>query len=222
MQRSASTHRSLNSRPMMISSGIALSAPAILCRHEYIETLMKKEKPASRSTEVRSQSATRIEKTSKRTSTSKRTKFKSDKIRSSFRKEHVAYSAPDLTMRNSRVNLPEFIQFESDHLVLTPKLTSLPYTERLRTSGNFQTNKSNRQSLTLQTAPVIPTSNPSNLSSSSKRSSRSRNSHDPIVRYDKQQSSRHSPRTTLTNFDSMACFQEVSQLVLFESFCRKK
>ena len=70
-QRSASSHRSENIKPA-ISRGIALSAPAILSKHEYIESLLNK-KNQRKKPEYRSISANRRQKRI-------RTEFKSEKF----------------------------------------------------------------------------------------------------------------------------------------------
>ena len=65
---------------------------------------------------------------------SKKSKIKSEKFRSISRKEHFDFSST----RNLPSNLPEFIHFQSDHLLQRISLSS----ERSRTSSIHLTSKS--------------------------------------------------------------------------------
>jgi hypothetical protein len=148
--------------------------------------------------EQRALSAGRNEKSSKKTLSNKKTKFKSEKIHQLNPKQHLDFSS-----KNLHFNLPEFIHFQSDHLVLTPKLISHP----LRNSPSFPTNKFNRQSIIPQTTTGI--------NSPTKRTPRPRHSYDTSIYYEKQQQQKYSIRSTVYKFDSMSCFNEVRRLVIF-------
>ena len=118
-------------------------------------------------------------------------------------------------MKNAHVNLPEFIQFQSDHLVLTPKLISYSFTDRIRSSSTLQTSKPNRPTFLTQ---ITTTTTNFTLQSPSKRLARSRHSYDTVMYHEKQHRERYSLRPTLTKFDSMSCFQEVSRLEILSPF----
>ena len=134
-------------------------------------------------------------------------------------------------------NLPEFQYFQSDHLVLLPQIASYPFYDRLRGPSAFSATKFNRQSTTnnnnlpsqsttVGTGTAATTvgsggggGSPRSTHASTKRSSRSRQSHDSTINHDQQQQThvmRPSSLQQMTNkFDSIACFQEVSRLVIF-------
>jgi hypothetical protein len=98
------------------------------------------------------------------------------------------------------INLPEFKQFQSDHLLVTPRLHTHPIHERPRSASSYSNPKSSRP---------VP-SNTSASSSQAKRLSRSRHSYDTTVYYEKQQ--KYSKRAMMSmKFDSMSCFKEVSR-----------
>lgn len=118
-QRSISSHREISRRPLVLP-GIALSAPAILTRHEYPETLLKQSSSS---------------KSVKKYSPSKKSKIKSEKFRSVNRKEIFDFSS----IRTLPSNLPEFIHFQSDHLIQRISLSSA---DRSRTSSIHHTSKS--------------------------------------------------------------------------------
>lgn len=121
---------------------------------------------------------------------------------------------------NVKSNLPEFLSFRSDHLVLYPQIASSPFYDRLRGSSAFSTTKFNRQStnnnnnpnnnITGQTSAIISGGSPrtSHYASSSKRSSRSR------AVCDQQQHAQVTRpsvlRQTTNTLDSLACFSHVS------------
>ncbi|UJR23757.1 hypothetical protein I4U23_026734 [Adineta vaga] len=170
-KRSVSSHRSVKNKPA-VSNGIALSAPAILTRHEYPETLLTKEN-ANKRTEHHFSSAIHRHKTSKRTFPSKK-----------------SYQS-DLCLPT--INLPEFIQFQSDHLLF---LSYRSY-DRLRSPLTNSISKLPRQSTTSQTTST---------KSASKRLSRSRHSYDASIPHHKQRKS--SKRSSTNKFDSMSCFNE--------------
>lgn len=129
--------------------------------------------------------------------------MKSEKIHQLNPKEHV-----DISSTNPPINLPEFLHFQSDHLLLTPQLISHPFYDRLRTSSTQQTSKFNRQSIPSQTTTNHPT-----VYSSIKRISRLRHSYDTVSYYEKQQ--KYPRRQKMSKFDSMSCFNEVSRLTIF-------
>ncbi len=179
-----------------VSPGIALSAPAILSRHEYMETLLIKQ------VETRITSAHRNEKSPKKVHSPKKRRLKTEKFRLSTSSEEVELSTIKL-----KKNLPEFIHFKSDHLVLTPRLNSHPSSDRLRSLSASQTSKLNRQS---QSATIT-------TNQSIKRIARSRHSYDSVVYHEKQQQ-KYSLRPIPNKFDSMSCFNEVSRLEIFFFF----
>lgn len=121
---------------------------------------------------------------------------------------------------NVKSNLPEFLSFRSDHLVLYPQIASSPFYDRLRGSSAFSTTKFNRQStnnnnpnnnIIGQTTAIISGGSPrtSHYASSSKRSSRSR------AVCDQQQHAQVTRpsvlRQTTNTLDSLACFSHVSR-----------
>ncbi|UJR25101.1 hypothetical protein I4U23_006461 [Adineta vaga] len=204
-KRSASTHRSSHSSTIKqpaVSAGIALSAPAILSKHEYMESLVNKEN-MRKQVEQRASSANRTNRRSN-TMSSDRTDMIKEKVRQLNTEEYL-----DLLPRKSPIseniltnktsNLPEFLSFRSDHLVLNPQIASSPFYERLRGSSAFSSTKFNRQSTTnnsntiiSQTIPIISgESSRSSHHSSSKRSSRSRQTFDQ----QQQQQQQHAPIT---------------------------
>ena len=194
-QRSASSHRSIVKRAA-VSPGIALSAPAILSKHEYMETLLIKQ------VEPRATSAHRIEKSPKKVHLPKKRRLKTERFRLSTSSEEIELSSTKL-----KKNLPEFIHFKSDHLVLTPQLISPPSSDRLRSLSASQTSKLNRAS---QSTAIT-------TNQSIKRISRSRHSYDSVVYHEKQQK-KYSSRPMPNKFDSMSCFNEVSGLEIFFFF----
>lgn len=139
-----------------------------------------------------------------------------EKIRQLNREEYLEF----LPRKKPRVNLPEFQSFQSDHLVLIPQIASYPFYDRLRGSSAFSSTKFNRQStaITTPTATGGSVGSPRLNQSSTKRSSRSRQSHDTTNNYEQQQQAQMMRPTSLrqmTNkFDSLACFQQVSRLVI--------
>jgi hypothetical protein len=140
---------------------------------------------------------------------------------------------------NIILNLPEFEYFQSDHLVLIPQIASYPFYDRLRGSSAFSTTKFNRQSTnnnsnnnnntisqTATTTTAISGGSPrKSHSSSTKRLSRSRQTHDTTINHEQQQQQQQQQQTYImrpsslrqmaNKFDSMACFHEVSRLVIF-------
>jgi hypothetical protein len=141
---------------------------------------------------------------------------------------------------NVTLNLPEFQYFQSDHLVLIPQIASYPFYDRLRGSSAFSTTKFNRQStnnnsnnnnnnaisqIATTTTAISGGSPRKTHSSTTKRLSRSRQTHDTTINHEQQQQQqqqthimRPSSLRQMTNkFDSMACFHEVSRLVIFFS-----
>jgi hypothetical protein len=185
-----------------VSPGIALSAPAILSKHEYIETLLIKQP------EQQTPSTRRNDKTSKKIFSPKKRKLKSDKIYSLNSSEHI-----EIDSKNLQNNLPEFIHFQSDHLVLTPQLNSHSSSDRLRSLSASQISKTNRTSQTTTITTINPMTYPS-----IKRISRSRHSYDCVVYHEKQQQQKYSLRSIPNKFDSISCFNEVSRLEIFSVF----
>lgn len=142
---------------------------------------------------------------------------------------------------NTNINLPEFQNFQSDHLVLLPKIVSHPFYDRLRGSSAFTVTKFNRQStnnnsstnnnnnnnntLSQAATTVTSTGSPRASYSSVKRLSRSRQTYDTTNSHDQEQTHIMRPsclRQMTNKFDSIACFHEVSRLVIFfsDSFAR--
>jgi hypothetical protein len=154
--------------------------------------------------EQQTSGTTRSEKTSKRILLYKKAKFKSEKLHQTNPKEQIGFST-----KNLHINLPEFIHFQSDHLVLTPKLTSHSFYDRLRNTSTFQTSKFNRQLIIPQTITTNPT-----VHSSTKRILRSRHSYDTVI-YRERQQQKYPIRSMMNKFDSMSCFNEVRRLVIF-------
>ncbi len=240
-----SSHRSSRSSSLKqpaVSAGIALSAPAILSKHEYIESLLNQENMRKK-TEQRAASASRTnhrEKTSPRFSSAEKASSGKETIRQLNTEEYLdllprKISPPTMETSPSKpiLNLPEFQSFQSDHLVLTPQIVSNPFYDRLRGSSAFSATKFNRQSatnntnITSQTTAVGAGGSPRTSYSSTKRLSRSRQTHDhPNLNHEQhQQQQSHIMRPSslrqMTNqFDSMACFHEVSRLVIFFSRTR--
>lgn len=133
---------------------------------------------------------------------------------------------------NSIINLPEFQKFQSDHLVLIPQIISYPFYDPLRGSSAFSTTKFNRQAannivnndnhnIIPQTIATVASAGlPCTSYSSVKRLSRSRQIQNPNDDHDPEQAHIMRPsslRQMTSKFDSMACFQEVSRLVIFLS-----
>ncbi|CAF0974575.1 unnamed protein product [Adineta steineri] len=197
-KRSASSHRSLKSKSA-VSPGISLSAPAILSRHEYIATLINKE-DLIKKTEQRSSSANYRSKTSKRTFSSKKTQLKSEKHPQLNSEEKPKMHHSDLSLINTYINLPEFIDFQSDHLVLPSSVIFHRSYDRLRSPATIPTSKYIRQSILSQTTSV---------NTSTKRLSRSRHSCDATIYYEKQRKQqKYSKRSLINKVDSMSCFNE--------------
>ena len=150
-----------------------------------------------------------------------------DQIRQLNREEYLEF----LPRKKPRENLPEFQYFQSDHIVLIPQIASYPFYDRLRGSSAFSSTKFNRQSAAMTTSHINPNTTTTAIAtggsggsprlshSSTKRSSRSRQSHDTTSNYEQQQQQAQMMRPTslrqMTNkFDSMACFHQVSRLVI--------
>ena len=179
-------------RQAAVPPGIALSAPAILSRHDYVETLLTKETLKAK-IEPRASSAGRRTKTYRKSPSLKKLQFKTEDARAVQPKYSVNLSS------DSTINLPEFKQFQSDHLLVTPQLHTHPTHERPRSASSYSNPKLTRPAL----------SNASAASTQAKRLSRSRHSYDTTVYYEKQQ--KYSKRATMAmKFDSMSCFKEVS------------
>jgi hypothetical protein len=225
-----------------VSAGITLSAPAILSKHEYMESLLNQENMRKK-TEQRAASANRTnrrEKISQKFSSLEKPECEKDKIRQLNTEEYLdllpkqkAQPTIRKSSRNTLLNLPEFQYFQSDHLVLIPQIASYPFYDRLRGSSAFSTTKFNRQSTTnnsnnniiSQTTTVISGDSPRTSYSSTKRLSRSRQTHDTTINHEQQQQQQQQLQTHImrpsslrqrTNkFDSISCFHEVSRLVIF-------
>ncbi|CAF2616811.1 unnamed protein product [Rotaria sp. Silwood2] len=206
-KRSASSHRSVNTKSA-VSPGIALSAPAILSRHEH-ETLLKKENIIEKSAQQQISTDNCHETISKR-----KLSFKQVEITSENDLQSKTIDAhPDLLLSNNYqsdissinnyIHLPEFINFQSDHLVLTPQLTSHPLNDRLRNSSTLSTTKFHRQSMLPQTTTVN-----AGIHAASKRSFRLRHSYDTTIYYEKHHQPKYSKRSIVNKFDSMSCFNE--------------
>ncbi|CAF1185501.1 unnamed protein product, partial [Adineta ricciae] len=181
-KRSASSHRSVKDK-LAVSPGIALSAPAILTRHDYTETLLVKN-DANHHVEQR---VTQQQKTPQRTFL--------------IKNENLSSSTSNLSPP-TRINLPEFIQFQSDHLLFTSSLIFHRSLDRLRSPLTVSPAKFARQSMV---SPTIPTnSNTSHLST--KRLSRSRHSYDATSSREKQR--KYSKRSSTNKFESKSCFNE--------------
>ncbi|CAF4646124.1 unnamed protein product [Rotaria sp. Silwood1] len=206
-KRSISGHRSVNTKSV-VSPGIALSAPAILSRHEYMEILLNKENIIGKSDQQIFNDNCR-ETISKKSLSFKNIEITSENDRQSKTIEERHDLLPlnnyqtDLSLINNHINLPEFINFQSDHLVLTPQLTSHPLNDRLRNASTFATTKFNRQSMLPQTTTVC-----TGIHSPSKRSFRLRHSYDTTMYYEKQHQPKYSKRSIVNKFDSMSCFNE--------------
>jgi hypothetical protein len=199
-----------------VPSGIALSAPAILSRHEYTETLLTNE-DLKKKTEPRASSTGRRGRASKSnvSISPKKLQFKSDDSRCFYEQRRPSNVLASVL----HINLPEFIEFQSDHLVLTPQLAARPFHERLRGSSTFSTTKFSRPSN--NNPSVSPTGSMNTMKTSNytsaKRLSRSRYSYDTTVYQDKQQGQTNTKRSTSTKFDSVSCFKEVSRRTHFPS-----
>lgn len=159
--------------------------------------------------EQRASSAGRRGKSTRKSPSLKKLHFKNERIRSMHSQTNEIYSTFVSSSEMSK-NLPEFIRFESDHLVLASILNS-PHSlhDRLRNASSFVPQKFARQSSHPNSTANsdVKTSNPSN----SKRLSRARHSYDTTVYHEKQQQQQGSSKRTLTTkFDSISCFQEVS------------
>ena len=123
---------------------------------------------------------------------------------------------------NTPFNLPEFIHFQSDHLVLLPQITSYSFYDRLHNLSTLTTKKFNRQSIDNISNDKTINSKPTSIISgglpSTKRLSRSRqihhipNSHDQTQAHTLRSTSL---RQTTSKFDSMAYCHEVSRLVFW-------
>jgi hypothetical protein len=142
------------------------------------------------------------------------------------RKKSQSTTTPRKSTNHTLSNLPEFLSFDSDHLVLRPQIASHPFYDRLRGSSAFSTTKFNRQSannnsnnnIISQTTTMTSSGSPHTSYSSAKRSSRSRQTHDTNHNREQQQQQTHAMRPSsfrqMTNiFDSITCFDEVSRLV---------
>lgn len=179
----------MDAKPNIVR-GIALSAPAILTKHEFIQ--------------ISSHQGILKKNLSK-----KKPRFKSQKLHHTKSAEQLDFSSRDILL-----NLPEFIDFQSDHLLISPLIN-----DRLRSLSTFQTSKFPRQSplpqTTTTTTITTATNNPS-ISSPTKRLSRSRHSCDISNYHEKQQ--KYSHRVSMNAFDSMSCFNEVRTLEVF-IFC---
>ncbi|CAF4656488.1 unnamed protein product [Rotaria sp. Silwood1] len=231
-QRSVSSHRPSRSSSIKraaISAGIALSAPAILSKHEYLESLLDKENMKNK-IELRSSCTNRrscLDKNSLKLSSLEKKEFRKDQIRQLNTEEYLDLlpKTKRKLLTNTIINLPEFQNFQSDHLVLVPQIVSYPFYDRLRGSSAFTAMKFNRQ-LTNNTSNTTTINNniisqtittatsgdsPRTSFSSVKRLSRSRPTHDASNNHDQEQAHimRPSSLRQITNkFDSMACFHE--------------
>ena len=123
------------------------------------------------------------------------------------------------SLSSVQTNLPEFLHFQSDHLVLS--------SDRSRGSSAFSLAKSNRQSTNLPspTPTGATSSHPQSGSSprasyaTGKRSARSRQAHDSTINYGAQPVQAHlarpsSFRQMTSKFDAIGCFHEVSWRVI--------
>jgi hypothetical protein len=219
-----------------VSVGITLSAPAILSRHEYIESLLNKENMRKKS-EHRALSANRAnhrEKVSPRFTSLEKKELEKGNVRQLNTEQYLdllprknSQSIIQNLLANSILNLPEFLHFQSDHLVLTPQIASYPFYDRLRGPSAFSTTKFNRQStannsnnnIISQTTTNVSGGSPRTSYSSTKRLSRSRQIHETALNHDQQTHIMRpsSLRQMTSKFDSVACFHEVSRLVIFFS-----
>lgn len=156
-----------------ISRGITLSAPAILTKREFTETLLNEE-------------------ILKKKFLKKKPRFKSQRLHQS----NPSIEKINISPKNIHLNLPEFIDFQSEHILISQLIN-----DRLRPSSTFQTSKFTRQSNLPQTTNI------STMTSPTKRLSRSRHSYDTSLYYEKQQ--KYPLRASMNKFDSMLCFNEV-------------
>lgn len=117
------------------------------------------------------------------------------------------------SLNNQPINLPEFAYFHSDHLVLTPRLSSHLINDRLRGFSASSASKYIRQSIGSLTA--MTTTNNTGTNSPTKRLSRSRHSNDSIIYHEKSYQPKYSKRSMPNKFDAISCFQEVSRLLIF-------
>ena len=113
-------------------------------------------------------------------------------------------------------NLPEFLQFQSDHLVLVPQIVSHPFYDRLRGSSAFSTTKFNRQSAGNTTAndhivtaaasvSAYPSGgSPRSTYTSTKRLSRSRQTHDTTMNVHAQQQAAAAAAAGANNSSALA------------------
>ncbi|CAF3059816.1 unnamed protein product [Rotaria socialis] len=208
-KRSASSHRSINAKPA-VSPGITLSAPAILSRYEYVETLLHKESLQEKPKKSIHNDAWR-EKSSKKTLSFKTTELKSendDKLNTKLDINSLPsnHYQSDLSLVNHYANLPEFSHFQFDHFLLASRSSSYSSNERLRNSSTFSSSKFNRQSNASQTTTTA-TAN-TGVNTPTKRASRSRHSNDTTKYYEKQNQQKHSKRSMMNKFDSLSYFNE--------------
>ncbi|CAF1198688.1 unnamed protein product [Adineta steineri] len=240
-KRSASSHRPSRSssiKQAAVSAGIALSAPAILSKHEYMESLLNQENMRKK-TEQRASSANRTynrDKIFTKYSSLDKTAILKDKVRQlnleeyldllPRKKSHTITTTQQLSTKIT-LNLPEFLCFQSDHIVLIPQIASYPSYDRLRGPSAFSTTKFNRQSAnnnninsqtTATTANLSGGGSPRSSYTSAKRLSRSRqiqetNNNNNNNNHDHQQQQTHisrptSLRQTMNILDSKGCFHE--------------
>lgn len=142
-------------------------------------------------------------------------------------------------------NLPEFLNFQSDHL-LSGLITSRPLNDRSRGSSPFSTSKFNRQSANQNTinplssptkaTTILSTSSSRSNHSTGKRSSRSRQAHDTTISHltsiqhhpkqkHQEQQERKQQQTNVTRpsslpkmtnkNDSMTPFNKVSRIRIY-------
>lgn len=223
-----------------MSVGIALSAPAILSQHEYIESLLEKENMRKK-TEQRASSASRARRRENLAARFPSLERK-NKSNDSLSRKTVSSSATTIVP----LNLPEFENFQSDHLLLAAHLFPNTHHDRSRCSSALSTstkfhrtstsnNNNNNNNVNQQTSsPKIVTSSnvnnnihsPRSNYATSKRLSRSRQTHDTTINHASFSSSSSSQqaqsqtqivrpislRQMTTKLDAIGCFREVRKI----------
>ena len=183
-------------------------------KHEYTELILNNDN-MKKSMDQTTSTDKFPEKISEKSVLLNDTKLKSDSSRQSHTEKHpnlLSFKNPPSEALPTivRFNLPEFIHFRSDHLVLAPQMASNLFNERLRNSFTFSASKFNPQSTLSNTTTVH-----SPLKSPSKHSFRSRYSRDTNFYHEKQHAQKYQMRPTTRKFDFTSRFHEVSRFVIF-------
>ena len=219
-----------------MSVGITLSAPAILSQHEYIESLLEKENMRKK-TEQRASSANRTRRRENLAARFPSLERKDKSIDSISRKTISSTTSSQSTTKVIPLNLPEFENFQSDHLVLAAHLLGNSHHDRSRCSSAMsistklhRTSTNHANNVNQPSSPKMVTNSigsnnshsPRSNYATSKRLSRSRQAHDTTINHASFSSSSSqqaqaqtqivrpiSLRQMTTKFDAIGCFREV-------------